>query len=267
MRGVRIITAASLGFFILLILSGAVGGALGNVLYYLALPVSGFSALFICKSDLSEEKMLSMKASDVKASLAYVFPTVLLVMTVSYLTALFFSLFGISTDEKITEPLPTAILVYALYPAVFEELLFRYIPLRLSDKMPRGMLVVVSSVAFALVHADLTAIPYALIAGAIFILVDLRCRSVIPSLIMHFTNNLCSVLYMLYSSYEGFHLLYFGLLSLLAAISLFFIIKKEKQRDGAFKAPILGSFGKLESYNELIALAIPTLLVAVVNLF
>ena len=266
MRGVRIITAASLGFFILFILSGAVGGALGNVLYYLALPVSGFSALFICKSDLSEEKMLSIKASDVKASLAYVFPTVLLVMTVSYLTGLFFSLFGISTDEKITEPLPIAILVYALYPAVFEELLFRYIPLRLSHKMPRGVLVAVSAASFALVHADLTAISYALFAGVLLILVDLKYKSVLPSIIIHFTNNLCSVLYILYSSREGFAVLYFGTITLLSAISLPFVIKMEKGGDGVFATPIGKTFGKPDTYKELIALAIPTLLVAAVKL-
>ena len=266
MRGVRIITASSLGFFLLLIISGALGGTFGNLLYYLALPVSGFLTLYVCRKDLSKEKMLSIKGRELKASLAYVFPAVLSVMAVSYLTALFFSLFGISTDEKITEPLPIAILVYALYPAVFEELLFRYIPLRLSHKMPRGVLVAVSAASFALVHADLTAIPYALLAGVLLILVDLKYKSVLPSIIIHFTNNLCSVLYILYSSREGFAILYFGTITLLSAISLPFVYKREKGGDGVFATPIGRTFGKPETYKELIALAIPTLLVAAVKL-
>ena len=267
MRGVRIITASSLGFFLLLIISGALGGTFGNLLYYLALPVSGFLTLYVCRKDLSEEKMLSIKGSELKESLAYIFPAVLLVMAVSYLTGLFFSLFGISSDEEITGPLPRAILVYALYPAIFEELLFRYIPLRLSDRLPRGALIITSSVAFTLVHADVTAFPYAFLAGVIFMLVDLKYKSVMPSLIMHFTNNLSSVLYMLYSSVTGFSLVYFGAITLLATLSLLLIIKREKEGRGILSAPLRGTLGKLEDYKELIALAIPTLLVAVANLF
>lgn len=266
MRGVRIITAASLGFFLLLIISGAIGGTFGNLLYYLALPVTGFSALYACRKDLTEERMLSIKGLELVSSLAYVFPTVLSVMAVSYLTGLFFSLFDISSAEEITGPLPRALLVYAIYPAVFEELLFRYIPLRLSDKMPRGALILTSSVAFTLVHADLTAFPYAFFAGAVFMLVDLRYKSVLPSLIMHFTNNVCSVLYMLYSSLESFALVYFGVITLLAALSLPFIIKKEKSGCGILSEPVFGTLGRLENYKELIALAIPTLIVALGNL-
>ena len=266
MRSIRIITAASLSFFLLLILSGVIGGTFGNILYYLALPVTGFSALYLCRKDLSGESMLSIRGNELIESAAYIFPTVLAVMAVSYITGLFFSLFGISTAEQITGPLPKAILVYALYPAVFEELFFRYIPLRLSDKIPRGALVAVSSVAFALVHADLTALPFALLAGIIFILVDLKYKSVIPSLIMHFINNLSSVLYMLYSEYEGFALAYFGVISLLAALSIPFIIKMERGHDGVFSNQLRGTFGKPEYYKELFALAIPTMLVAVVNL-
>lgn len=266
MNGVRIMTFCSLSFFFLLLLSGMLDGAIGTVIYYLALPLVAAVALYLLRDKLCKSRMLYIKREELFSSLVYIFPGIACVMAVSYVTSLVLSLFGVSTDTSINETLPLAILIYAVYPAIFEELLFRYIPLRLSEKMPHGMLVISSSVLFALVHADLALIPYALVAGAIFMLIDLKYRSVLPSLIMHFVNNLLSVLFTLYSSLAIFSAVYFALIILAALISLWVIVRKEKMLITPVVSELLRTAGSLECYKDVLMLLIPTILVALMKL-
>ena len=88
-----------------------------------------------------------------------------------------------------------AALRYALLTAVLEELIFRYLPMRLlAHRSPRAALLL-SSLFFSLVHCDLFQMPYALFAGAVFMILDLAANSVIPSLVIHFLNNLHTVFY------------------------------------------------------------------------
>ena len=263
MSSVRIMTLSSLSFFCLLLLSGALGGAIGTVIYYLALPLTAAAALFLLRGRLSKDRMLYIKRKELVESLVYIFPGIVCVMAVSYLSGLALSLFGMYNPVKITEPLPKAILIYAVYPAIFEELLFRYIPLRLSEKTPRGVLVISSSLFFALVHADLASVPYAIIAGAIFMLVDLKYKSVLPSLIMHAFNNVASVLFTLYSSSLTFLTVYFSLIILLSLFSLAVIIKRKNELWIFSGKQLAGTFGTLECYKDIILLAIPTILVAI----
>jgi hypothetical protein len=63
----------------------------------------------------------------------------------------------------------------------------------LSEHSRRGT-ILISAFFFALVHHDLFIIPYAFIAGVIFMTIDIALDSVIPSLIIHFLNNSLSVI-------------------------------------------------------------------------
>ena len=60
--------------------------------------------------------------------------------------------------------------------------------------------VIYSSLFFALIHCSFSQMPYAFIAGVIFMLVDVAFDSVWPSIILHFVNNSLSIVWMKYCS-------------------------------------------------------------------
>ena len=153
-------------------------------------------------------------------TLPAVFPSVALIFLLSYLTSLLLSLFGAVPTGGLSGNLGYDLAVSALLPALLEELLFRYAPLRLlHGEHPRYVLFV-SALLFALCHVDLFRIPYAFAAGLIFAALDIACGSVLPSVLLHFVNNALSILWTYF--FEGTHeLLYLSLLGALALISLF----------------------------------------------
>ena len=94
---------------------------------------------------------------------------------------------------------------------------------------------VLSAVYFALVHMSVFQIPYALVAGFIFILIDLAYDSVWPSFIIHILNNAVSVLWIKYSPNPAFALWFVILLSGSALISLVGVYFKRKEYASGLK--------------------------------
>jgi membrane protease YdiL (CAAX protease family) len=113
-------------------------------------------------------------------------------------TAVFSSFFNISGAPSYSGDFTTLLFRNALIPAFLEELLFRYLPILLFAPHGKWRAVVLSSVLFALAHASVYQMPYALIAGVIFITADLIFDSIIPSLAFHLLNNAVSVIWMFY---------------------------------------------------------------------
>ncbi len=78
----------------------------------------------------------------------------------------------------------------ALFPAVFEELAFRgYIMPRLARSMTGGEAVVVSGVLFAVLHLNLSAVPFLLPTGVALGWLRRRSGSVWPCILMHLAHN------------------------------------------------------------------------------
>ena len=71
-------------------------------------------------------------------------------------------------------------------------MLFRYIPLSILKDNKRAA-VLLSSALFALAHANLFQIPYAFAAGLVFAAVCIMTGSILPSILIHFLNNLLSL--------------------------------------------------------------------------
>lgn len=83
-----------------------------------------------------------------------------------------------------------AFLVIAVLPAVLEEALFRGVLLNCCERnMGTVRTVLVVGFCFSLFHASPEQTVYQFIAGCVFALLAVRSGSILPSVIMHFTNN------------------------------------------------------------------------------
>ena len=161
-------------------------------------------------------------------------PAISAVMLAAYLTTVLMTALGYEASPGVYDNFPLHILTSALLPALLEETLYRYIPMKLLLPENGRMCVILSAVSFSLIHLDLFKMPYALTAGLIFILIDIYAQSVIPSVIIHFMNNLLS-LTVSYGYLKNFYPV--GLtvtLSLLCAVSLAVVLIKRRSFKGFF---------------------------------
>ena len=189
----------------------------------------------------------------------------LVIILVSLLTSFLIGLiFGAQNSVYLGDNLPIAILSHAILPAILEEALYRYLPMRLWGRDRDATLVVISSLFFALVHRDFFVIPYAFLAGALFMIMNIITDSVWPSVILHAVNNTLSVIWIFYSQSSVFALAFYLSLVILSAISLIFIFKKR----GEYAIGIKKIFGceKLTLDGEILYLAVPTLILSAMDL-
>jgi membrane protease YdiL (CAAX protease family) len=225
-RKITVLSGTYVLFLLLLFVSGCVQGVISEIVYFSAflLPL----AFGILMSENRKENLLEYFSIDKKGitiTLYAIFPTVLIVLAVSLVTSFVIEgLTGATNQVDIGDSLAIAILNHAVLPALLEEMLFRYLPMRLLLRHSPKVCLFVSAFFFALVHHDLFSIPYAFVAGIVFMVVDIMCDSVIPSLIIHFVNNLMSVILMFYSDSGLIKLLCIGAVVLLTLISLVFIV-------------------------------------------
>lgn len=93
-------------------------------------------------------------------------------------------------------PLVLFVLMFVIFPAVLEEVLFRGILLSRLRKLGDGFAVVLSSVIFALMHHDLVSMPGVFLFGLLFGYATILSNSLIPAIAMHFLNNSIAVLFL-----------------------------------------------------------------------
>ena len=255
-------------FLILLLLSGMLGGIYSRVVYLLAAAVPLAVCLFLSRGDDTADKWayLGIKKEGIRFTLPLIAPTVGLIMTVSFITSLLiFKLTGKENNVNVGDSFPLAILNHALLPALVEEILFRYLPMRLLSSHSRRVTLLVSALFFSLIHQSLLSIPYAFVAGVIFMTVDLAADSIIPSLTLHFINNSISVAFIMYGASPGFTPWALGILVLLCLISLIIIAIKRRE----YLKMLKFAFSKGESMAfslELTIFSALMLFMAIINL-
>lgn len=193
-----------------------------------------------------EPRLYSISADGARLVLPTIAPTLFLIFLTSLLTAFICGLVGIEGSVVPDAPLVDMILKYALLPSVFEEIIFRYLPLKLLSPYSKRWCVTISALYFAFAHADVTQIPYALLAGVVFIALDIIAESIWPSLILHFLNNLISVLWIKYSADASFAFWYVLILAALAVLSLIPVLLMRKEYVAKTKE-ILSGGERLES--------------------
>ena len=261
------LTICYLMFLLLLFLSGSANGALSLIFTILAYIAPIVSALILSKEDFKDFRgYFTISGSDVIRVAFTITPTVVAVMLVSYLTSLvIFFTTGTTATADLGDSYILALLSHAVVPAVFEELLFRYLPLRLLSSHSRRATVLVSAFFFSLVHHDLFSIPYAFIAGVMFMVVDLATESVIPSMIIHLINNALSVTLIFYSDKPIVGYATYAIVGFAALISLVIIIIKRDE----YKKMITSAFTggeKMKFSFEMLVFAAFTLAMAVIML-
>ena len=186
-------------------------------------------------------------------------------MLLSYVTSLIiFALTGKTNSIDLGDSYFLALFTHALIPAIFEEALFRYLPMRLIAPHSPRCAVVASSFFFALVHHDLFSIPYAFLAGIIFMALDLATDSVIPSIIIHFINNSISISLMFINRDAASLVLYIMIL-LLTVLSII-IIAKNKDKYRRLLVFVTEKGEGVRFTPEMILFAAVTLTIAVVSL-
>lgn len=129
------------------------------------------------------------------------FPVAMLVnVAMTYLVNIFESIMESkgtvipSSDFSIDSPTPIAIILEAAYLVVIapiaEECIFRGLVLKALAPYGKGLAVVTSALLFGFMHGNLSQLVTAFVTGLVFAAVDVKCRSIIPSVVMHMLNNL-----------------------------------------------------------------------------
>ena len=274
---IKLYTALSLVFILLLSISGSVGGVFSTVIYVAAFAIPAIIGLVISQRlhvvreeergiSLPNKWYCSLDRESIRLFAPLVMPSIALIMILSFLTSLLLNLLGAQNQEVELFSLPYMLVMDALVPAVMEELLFRYLPLRLILPYSRRGCILISSLYFALIHCNLFSLPYALLAGVIFISLDIAFDSVLPSLILHFLNNALSVVMLKYCNTPTANAVYFGFCAVVLVISLAFVFKN-KSRYIALARGIMQKEAAADLGYYPFLLLVPTLLVAFINLF
>ena len=127
-----------------------------------------------------------------------------------------------------SENIFSALLFDALVPSVCEELLCRYVILRLLSPFGRGGSALLSALLFSLLHANLYQMPYAFFAGLMLATLALASHSVFIPILFHFFNNVTSIIIFYLS--DSAALYFFAATVLLLPLSFFIAWKKGSLR-------------------------------------
>lgn len=146
----------------------------------------------------------------------------------------------------------------AIVPAVFEEFAFRGVVLNKLRKFGDSYAVIMSAVLFGLMHGNLSQIPFAFILGLVIGFIAVKTNSIIPGILIHFFNNLFSVImnylgminifntqeYMIIHFISVLTIVILGLVSvvILCKDKGFFSISNQSEKDFSLKSKISSSF-------------------------
>ena len=137
-KAIRVLTFQNLLFLLILSLSGYFVGFIGQALYYLAFIIPAALSLIFMRGEYDAQKLLNLPGKeDLSFTALLSVPFVGLTMLLSFLTSLILMSLGIT--EPVTDvsgSLLLALLSHALLPALFEEFLFRAVPITLLSGMP-----------------------------------------------------------------------------------------------------------------------------------
>ena len=250
--------------------SGFFKGIAAEVIYYAAFIIPILAALYIRKRLEIPESTLSFKLplKELPFTLLLSSPTILLLLILSYLTSLLLSLFELNPPPLIdtSQNIFLLMLRYALIPAIFEEMLFRFVPLSFIAPYSKRTAVILSAIFFSLTHCNFFQIPYAFIGGLFFAIAALMTESIIVPVILHFLNNTVSLLSMKYGGVQLFDTVFLISLISLSALSVFLlaVIYRKKICSGV-KMSLSGNCKYLFTTGVVLYVII-TLFVATLNL-
>ncbi len=135
------------------------------------------------------------RSHSLSKTLSILFVSLGTIIAASYLNSWLVPSFS-SGGMKIDHPYQLVLLMFssAVIPAFAEELLFRGVILSNLKPYGKGMAVLVSALLFGLMHMNLSQFLYATVAGVVLGVVYMATNSLWLCILIHFANNLFSVL-------------------------------------------------------------------------
>ncbi len=266
-KALNYICAADLAFIALLSLSSSFGGAVSTLFYYVAFLLPIVLLVVTARSGgiaFSPPRLLPSRA-DLKFLLPAAAPFLSLVLLISLGTSLLLGALGFESTTDVSGNLFLVVIKHALLPALLEEGLFRLLPIAFAAPHSQKGAVLFSSLFFALIHCNLFQIPYAFAAGLVLSAVTVLSGSIFSAVLLHFINNLLSVILMRADCTAATYIALFVTLSVLSAISLVYIFVKRKDYRAEFERAFCNKC-KLEFTISSILLIGTTLFVAIFNL-
>lgn len=242
--------------------SGSLSGIASDICYITAFLLPTALGILFARAYGIPHCPISIGKKDLGLASFIIFPSVLLILGISLITSELLKFTGAVFEVTVYDTFIENALRHAILPAVLEEAVFRYLPMTLFSKNRKRECILISSISFALIHCSLFQIPYAFIAGLIFITINLITDSPLPSLFLHIINNLVSVISIFYKTDVPIIIA----LTLLSAISAVFIFKNKHNYTERIKA-VFASDSKLKLSYSLLIIVIPTIAIALINLF
>lgn len=263
---IKILTLSYLTALSFMIITALFDGVLSTIIYYLGFAVAVLVGLFLYSTEkgvkLISGDFLKINKRGLIATALLSAPTITVIIGISYLTTLLILITtGVARETNLDGRMWVDLILHALLPAIFEEALFRYLPLRILKGSSGLCAVAVSAVFFACVHTSFFSIPYALVAGAIFMLVDILADSVIPSLVLHFLNNTLSIIWIYFESdatFVNYYLISIISLALLSCVVIGLFCRGEIKR----LITLLREGEKYSPSYEPLLFILPTLILA-----
>ena len=149
-RKLNILTVLYLIFLFLLFLSGSITGLFGELIYLLAFALPLAVGIYISRGEPCHGE-LGIDREKLKFTAPLIMPTVGVTVVLSYVTSLLiYLLTGVTSNVDLGDSLFIAILDHALMPALLEEILFRYLPMRFLSNESQRSTVIASAFFFAL---------------------------------------------------------------------------------------------------------------------
>lgn len=126
---------------------------------------------------------------------------VLSAIAINYLSAIFQEILGLEFTSSVSEitlkggkETLLGVLSIAVVPALIEETVIRGIILQPLRKYGDKYAIIASALLFAVMHGNMVQIPYTVIGGLLLGYLAVATGSLWPSVILHFINNLYSVI-------------------------------------------------------------------------
>ncbi len=261
-RKLTYIALSDMLFILFLALSGSLPKVAGGVFYYLAYIIPAAILFASFREAFSLKGFLGRRTAEYSS--LFLFPFLFCVMLVSFITSELLGLFGVSNTVDVSGNIIVSLLENALLPAVFEEVLFRLLPITLLSAYSKKGAVIISALFFALAHGNLFQIPYALVAGIILGLIYLASGSIIPSVVLHFVNNTLSVFMLRNFENEAFIYAVYITVAVGTAASLIILLFKRERYLTPIKN-ILSEKAKISFAPGALIYTLATLLLSVIN--
>ena len=274
-NAIKLTVAVDMLFLILLAASSRFYGIVHEILYLLAfaLPFAlGWVGAKRLRCQREEERGLAevdypsflLTRDGWRCFLPLAMPTVGIVYLVAFLTSLLLNAIGGSASTVADAPILEMLFLHALLPAVLEEMLFRYLPMKILYSYSPRAAVLLSALFFSLIHLDLYKMPYAFIAGVVMMLAVVITGSILPSIIIHFINNTASVLLMKYGESPTFSVIFYSVAGGLVLVSIVFVIQRRREYAGLVREAF---YGKMGYDPSILLMAGMCVICALMNLF